>query len=84
VNAGQNPPILSSSGRSTFLESTGIPLGLVRESPFAISCSVAEWQGVWWVVTNLQLRLLKTRCTLIATLLVLVGLSLGLHMLIFR
>jgi serine phosphatase RsbU (regulator of sigma subunit) len=34
VNAGQNPPILSSSGRAIFLESTGIPLGLVREAQF--------------------------------------------------
>ena len=34
VNAGQNPPILCSSGRTTFLESTGIPLGLVREAQF--------------------------------------------------
>jgi len=33
VNAGQNPPILS-SGRTTFLESTGIPLGLVPEAQF--------------------------------------------------
>ena len=34
VNAGQNPPILSSSGRITFLESTGIPLGLLPEAEF--------------------------------------------------
>jgi sigma-B regulation protein RsbU (phosphoserine phosphatase) len=34
VNAGQNPPILSSSGRATFLESTGMPLGLVPEAEF--------------------------------------------------
>jgi sigma-B regulation protein RsbU (phosphoserine phosphatase) len=34
VNAGQNPPILSSSGRTTFLESTGIPLGLMQEAQF--------------------------------------------------
>lgn len=34
VNAGQNPPILSSSGRATFLGSTGLPLGLIREAEF--------------------------------------------------
>jgi phosphoserine phosphatase RsbU/P len=34
VNAGQNAPILSTSGRTTFLESTGIPLGLMREAEF--------------------------------------------------
>lgn len=34
VNAGQNPPILSSSGRATFLESTGMPLGLVPEAEY--------------------------------------------------
>ena len=34
VNAGQNPPILSSSGRTAFLESTGIPLGLMRDAQF--------------------------------------------------
>ena len=34
VNAGQNPPILSSSGRPAFLESTGIPLGLMRDAQF--------------------------------------------------
>jgi phosphoserine phosphatase RsbU/P len=34
VNAGQNPPILSSSGRTTFLESTGIPLGLMQQAQF--------------------------------------------------
>jgi phosphoserine phosphatase RsbU/P len=34
VNAGQNPPILSSLGRATFLESTGMPLGLVPEAEF--------------------------------------------------
>jgi len=34
VNAGQNPPILSTSGRTTFLESTGIPLGLMRQAQF--------------------------------------------------
>lgn len=34
VNAGQNPPILSTSGRATFLGSTGMPLGLVPEAKF--------------------------------------------------
>ena len=34
VNAGQNPPILYSSGRATFLESTGMPLGLLPEAEF--------------------------------------------------
>jgi phosphoserine phosphatase RsbU/P len=34
VNAGQNPPILSSSGSVTFLESTGVPFGLVPEAVF--------------------------------------------------
>jgi phosphoserine phosphatase RsbU/P len=34
VNAGQNPPILSNSGRTTFLESTGIPLGLMQQAQF--------------------------------------------------
>jgi phosphoserine phosphatase RsbU/P len=34
VNAGQNSPILSSLGRTTFLESTGIPLGLLRDAHF--------------------------------------------------
>jgi serine phosphatase RsbU (regulator of sigma subunit) len=34
VNAGQNPPILSSSGGATFLESTGLPLGLLPEAEF--------------------------------------------------
>jgi len=34
VNAGQNPPILSHSDRTTFLESTGMPLGLVPEAVF--------------------------------------------------
>jgi serine phosphatase RsbU (regulator of sigma subunit) len=34
VNAGQNPPILSSLGRTTFLESTGIPLGLAPGAQF--------------------------------------------------
>jgi serine phosphatase RsbU (regulator of sigma subunit) len=34
VNAGQNPPILSSSNRTSFLESTGMPLGLVRDGKF--------------------------------------------------
>lgn len=34
VNAGHNPPILFSSGSATFLASTGMPLGLVREAEF--------------------------------------------------
>jgi serine phosphatase RsbU (regulator of sigma subunit) len=34
VNAGQNPPILSSLDWTSFLESTGMPLGLVREAAF--------------------------------------------------
>jgi len=34
VNAGQNSPILSSLGHATFLESTGIPLGLVPGAQF--------------------------------------------------
>jgi serine phosphatase RsbU (regulator of sigma subunit) len=34
VNAGQNPPILSSPNRTSFLESTGMPLGLVRDGKF--------------------------------------------------
>jgi serine phosphatase RsbU (regulator of sigma subunit) len=34
VNAGQNSPILSSLGRTTFLESTGVPLGLLRDAQF--------------------------------------------------
>jgi serine phosphatase RsbU (regulator of sigma subunit) len=34
VNAGQNPPILSSCGRETLLETTGMPLGLVPEAEF--------------------------------------------------
>ena len=34
VNAGQNPPILSSLGRTTFLQSTGLPLGLVPGAQF--------------------------------------------------
>lgn len=34
VNAGHNPPILSSSGSATFLASTGMPLGLVSEAEF--------------------------------------------------
>lgn len=34
VNAGQNPPILSSRDRTSLLESTGMPLGLVLEAVF--------------------------------------------------
>lgn len=34
VNAGQNSPILSVPGRTTFLESTGVPLGLLRDAQF--------------------------------------------------
>jgi len=34
VNAGQNPPILVSPDRTTFLGPTGIPLGLLRETAF--------------------------------------------------
>ena len=34
VNAGQNPPILSSLDSTTFLESTGMPLGLLPEAVF--------------------------------------------------
>ena len=34
VNAGHNAPILSSSNRATFLESTGMPLGLANEAEF--------------------------------------------------
>jgi sigma-B regulation protein RsbU (phosphoserine phosphatase) len=34
VNAGHNPPILSEAGSATFLESTGLPLGLLSEAAF--------------------------------------------------
>jgi phosphoserine phosphatase RsbU/P len=34
VNAGQNPPILSSLDRTSCLESTGMPLGLVTQAMF--------------------------------------------------
>jgi sigma-B regulation protein RsbU (phosphoserine phosphatase) len=34
VNPGLNPPILSSLGSITFLQSTGMPLGLVPEAVF--------------------------------------------------
>lgn len=34
VNAGHNPPILSSSGSTIFLESTGMPLGIFGEAKF--------------------------------------------------
>ena len=34
VNAGHNPPILSSSGSTIFLESTGMPLGILGEAKF--------------------------------------------------
>lgn len=34
VNAGQNPPILSGPNRASFLESTGMPLGLVDQGIF--------------------------------------------------
>ena len=34
VNAGQNPPILSGLHRTTLLESTGMPLGLVPQAVF--------------------------------------------------
>jgi sigma-B regulation protein RsbU (phosphoserine phosphatase) len=34
VNAGQSPPILAISDRTTFLESTGVPLGLMPEAQF--------------------------------------------------
>jgi len=34
VNAGHNPPILSSSGSATFLDSTAMPLGLMSDAQF--------------------------------------------------
>jgi Stage II sporulation protein E (SpoIIE) len=34
VSAGHNPPILLSPGSTTFLESTGMPLGIAREAEF--------------------------------------------------
>jgi serine phosphatase RsbU (regulator of sigma subunit) len=34
VNAGQNPPILSTNGRAVLLESTGMPLGLIHGADF--------------------------------------------------
>jgi phosphoserine phosphatase RsbU/P len=40
VNAGHNPPILSSADGVTFLDSTGMPLGLVREAKFDCKTSV--------------------------------------------
>jgi serine phosphatase RsbU (regulator of sigma subunit) len=40
VNAGHNAPILSSSGSSTFLEATGLPLGLFAEARYEARTTV--------------------------------------------
>jgi len=52
VNAGHNLPILSSEGRATFLESTGMPLGLVREAEFECQRTVIPPGGKLLLFTD--------------------------------
>jgi phosphoserine phosphatase RsbU/P len=40
VNAGHNAPILSSSGSTTFLQATGLPLGLFKETEYQVRTGV--------------------------------------------
>lgn len=45
VNAGHNPPIVSSSGSAKFLEATGIPLGLFINAEYKTNTSALERGG---------------------------------------
>jgi len=40
VNAGHNPPIVSCSGSMTFLEATGVPLGLFTDSEYELGTGI--------------------------------------------
>lgn len=46
VNAGHNAPIVSSSGSTTFLEATGVPLGLFAEAHFKTRTAVIDRGGI--------------------------------------
>lgn len=45
VNAGHNAPIVSSCGSTTFLEATGLPLGLFVDAQFAARTAVIDRGG---------------------------------------
>jgi stage II sporulation SpoE-like protein len=52
VNAGHNPPIVSCSGSTTFLEATGIPLGLFTDAEYELGTSILDPGGSLLLFTD--------------------------------
>jgi serine phosphatase RsbU (regulator of sigma subunit) len=52
VNAGHNPPILSCSGTTTFLEATGLPLGIFAEAKYESRTAVIQPDGALLLFTD--------------------------------
>ena len=52
VNAGHNAPILFSSGSATFLESTGLPLGLFADAQYEARTTVLNPDGTLLIFTD--------------------------------
>lgn len=52
VNAGHNPPLLFCSGTGTFLEATGLPLGLIAEAEYESSTAVVQPGGALLLFTD--------------------------------
>lgn len=52
VNAGHNPPIVSSSGSTKFLEATGMPLGMFIDADYKIDTAALAGGGALLVFTD--------------------------------
>jgi hypothetical protein len=52
VNAGHNAPIVFSSGTTTFLEATGLPLGLIAEAEYESRTAVIQPGGALLLFTD--------------------------------
>ena len=52
VNAGHNAPILSCSGTTTFLEATGLPLGILAEAKYESRTAVIQPDGAFLLYTD--------------------------------
>ncbi len=52
VNAGHNAPIVFSSGTTTFLEATGLPLGLIAEAEYESRTAVIQPGGTLLLFTD--------------------------------
>ena len=52
VNAGHNAPILSCSGTMTFLEATGLPLGILAEAKYESRTAVIQPDGALLLFTD--------------------------------